>query len=46
MGSAHPDKLLVVGHGDATHGTVVMVLDTGRELGMDQVRLTMQDEAE
>jgi biopolymer transport protein ExbD len=46
LASAHPEKLLVVGHGDATHGTVVMVLDAGRELGMDQVRLTMQDEAE
>jgi biopolymer transport protein ExbD len=46
LSSAHPEKLLVVGHGDATHGTVVMVLDTGRELGMDQVKLTMQDEAE
>jgi biopolymer transport protein ExbD/DNA-directed RNA polymerase subunit RPC12/RpoP len=45
-GAAHPEKLLVVGHGDATHGTVVMVLDAGRELGMDQVRLTMQDEPE
>lgn len=44
LGSAHPEKLLVVGHGDATHGTVVMVLDAGRELGMEQVRLTMQDE--
>lgn len=43
-GSAHPDKLLVIGHGDATHGTVVMVLDAGRDLGMDQVRLTVQDE--
>ena len=46
LGSAHPEKLLVVGHGDATHGTVVMVLDAGRELGMDQVKLTVQDEAE
>jgi biopolymer transport protein ExbD len=44
MGSAHPDKLLVIGHGDATHGSVVMVLDAGRDLGMDQVRLTVQDE--
>jgi biopolymer transport protein ExbD/DNA-directed RNA polymerase subunit RPC12/RpoP len=44
--AAHPEKLLVVGHGDATHGTVVMVLDAGRELGMDQVRLTVQDEAD
>ena len=46
LGAAHPEKLLVVGHGDATHGTVVMVLDAGRELGMDQVRLTVQDEAD
>jgi len=46
LSSAHPEKLLVVGHGDATHGTVVMVLDTGRELGMDQVKLTTQDQEE
>jgi biopolymer transport protein ExbD len=46
LSSAHPEKLLVVGHGDATHGTVVMVLDAGRELGMDQVKLTVKDEEE
>ena len=44
--ASRPDKMLVVGHGDASHGTVVMVLDTGRDLGMDQVRLAVQDERE
>ncbi len=41
-----PDKMLVVGHGEATHGTAVMVLDTGREVGIEQVRLAVADEAE
>jgi biopolymer transport protein ExbD len=41
-----PDKMLVVGHSEATHGTAVMVLDTGREVGIEQVRLAVADEAE
>jgi len=41
-----PDKMLVVGHGDATHGTTVMVLDTGRDVGIEQVRLAVADEIE
>jgi biopolymer transport protein ExbD len=41
-----PDKMLVVGHGEATHGTAVMVLDTGREVGIEQVRLAVADESE
>jgi len=41
-----PDKMLVVGHGEATHGTAVMVLDTGRDVGIEQVRLAVADEIE
>jgi biopolymer transport protein ExbD len=41
-----PDKMLVVGHGDATHGTAVMIMDTGREAGIEHVRLAVADEAE
>ena len=41
-----PDKMLVVGHGDATHGTAVMVLDAGRDVGIEQVRLAVADEVE
>jgi biopolymer transport protein ExbD len=41
-----PEKLLVVGHGDATHGTAVMVMDTGRDAGIESVRLAVADEAE
>jgi biopolymer transport protein ExbD len=35
--------LLVVGHGDATHGTTVAVLDAGYEAGMERVRLAVSD---
>ena len=41
-----PDKMLVVGHGEATHGTTVMVLDAGRDVGIEQVRLAVADEIE
>lgn len=41
-----PDKLLVVGHGDASHGTAVMVLDAGHEAGMERVRMSIQSDAE
>ncbi|MBI3861423.1 MAG: biopolymer transporter ExbD [Planctomycetia bacterium] len=44
--ASRPEKLLVIGHGDATHGTAVMILDAGRELGMEHVKLTVQDEEE
>ncbi|MBS0264312.1 MAG: biopolymer transporter ExbD [Planctomycetes bacterium] len=45
-GAARPEKLMVIGHGEATHGTAVMIMDAGRELGMDQVKLSVQDEEE
>jgi biopolymer transport protein ExbD len=41
---SRPDKMLVVGHGEATHGTAVMVLDAGRDVGIEQVRLAVADE--
>jgi len=44
LGAGRPDKMLVVGHGDASHGTVVMVLDAGRDVGIEQVRLAVADE--
>lgn len=36
--------LLVVGHGLATHGTAVAVLDAGYDAGMEKVRLAVADE--
>ncbi len=38
------NKLLVLGSGDAQHGTVVMVLDVGNDVGMEEVRLAVSDE--
>jgi biopolymer transport protein ExbD len=46
LGAARPEKLMVIGHGDATHGTAVMIMDAGRELGIDQVKLSVRDEEE
>ena len=43
---SRPDKLVVIGHGDATHGTAVMIMDTGREVGIENVRLAVTDESE
>lgn len=45
-GSRRADSLLVQAHGDAQHGTTVMVLDSGHEAGMEHVRLAIQDEAD
>jgi biopolymer transport protein ExbD len=46
LGASRPEKLMVIGHGEATHGTAVMILDAGRELGMEHVKLSVQDEEE
>lgn len=43
---SRPEKMLVIGHSEATHGTAVMVLDAGREVGIQQVRLAVADESE
>lgn len=45
-GPGRPDKLLVIGHSDATHGTTVLVLDAGHEVGMESVRLAVRDETD
>jgi biopolymer transport protein ExbD len=37
-------KMLVVGHGDAHHGTVVTVLDAGRDVGIADIRLALSEE--
>lgn len=39
-----PEKIVVLGNGNATHGTTVMCLDCVREIGVEQVQLAMQDE--
>lgn len=44
--SPRPTKMLVVGSGEATHGTAVMVLDAGHQAGLEQVRLSVSDEAD
>ena len=45
-GPGNPDELLIVGSGDATHGTAVMVHDSGNEAGMSAIRLAIQEKAE
>jgi biopolymer transport protein ExbD len=45
-GPGRPEKLLVVGSGDASHGTTVMVLDAGHDVGMESVKLAVRDEVE
>ena len=44
----HPNKLLVVGDGEASHGTMVSVLDAGHDAGLERVRMAIsgQDEEE
>ena len=43
-GSA-PTRMLVLGNGEAKHGTVVMVLDAGSDAGMEEVQLAVDDES-
>lgn len=38
------NKLLVQAHGDAQYSTVVMVLDSGNDVGMEEVRLAVVDD--
>ncbi|MSR56373.1 MAG: hypothetical protein EXS05_01710 [Planctomycetaceae bacterium] len=45
-GPGRPEKLLVLGSGDASHGAAVLVLDAGHEVEMEQVRLAIRDETE
>ena len=41
-----PSSLLVLANGDCHHETVVMVLDAGNAVGMENVRLATGDEAD
>jgi biopolymer transport protein ExbD len=45
-GPGRPDQMLVLGSGDATHGTAVMVLDAGHEVGLERVRMAIQEDVE
>jgi len=40
-----PSKMLVLGNGEAKHGTVVMVLDAGVDAGMEEMQLAIDDES-
>ncbi len=39
-----PTRLLVVAHGSAVHGRVVMVMDAGTDVGMEDVKLVTVEE--
>jgi biopolymer transport protein ExbD/DNA-directed RNA polymerase subunit RPC12/RpoP len=39
-----PHRMLVLGNGDARHATVVRVLDAGNEVGLEDVRLALEEE--
>lgn len=40
-----PTGMLVTGHPDASHGTLVMVLDAGADAGMQDLRFTVAEDA-
>lgn len=44
--SRPPNSLMVMASGNALHETVVLVLDAGSEVGMENVRLSTQDDEE
>ncbi len=44
-GSSTTNRMLVLGNGEAKHGTVVMVLDAGSDAGMEDVQLAVDDES-
>lgn len=46
VSAAPPSSLLVVADSESKHKTVVMALDVGREVGMENVRLATVDEEE
>jgi biopolymer transport protein ExbD len=37
--------MLVLGSGEAKHGTVVMVLDAGNDAGMEELQLALDEES-
>ena len=44
--SGGANKLLVMAHGDAMHEKVVMAMDAGTEVGMEDVKLvTVEDDS-
>lgn len=45
-GRDRPNVLIVIGSGDATHGTLVSVLDSSQELGFEKIKLSVVDEPE
>ncbi|HEY4261397.1 MAG TPA: biopolymer transporter ExbD [Schlesneria sp.] len=45
-GRDRPSVLVVIGSGDATHGTLVSVLDSSQELGFEKIKLSVVDEPE
>ena len=45
-GLGRPTVLMVIGSGDATHGTLVSVLDSGQELGFERIKLSVTEENE
>ena len=42
----NPSKMLVVGDGDATHGTMVEVLDAGHDAGIELVRIAIDSQGD
>lgn len=42
----HPNKMLVVGDGDATNGTMVEVLDAGHDAGIEMVRISIDSQGD
>ena len=44
-GASGPGRMLVLGNSEAKHGTVVMVLDAGSDVGMEDVQLAVDDES-
>lgn len=40
-----PNGLLVVGHADASHGAAVQVFDAASDVGMENVRLSVEDDS-
>jgi biopolymer transport protein ExbD len=45
QGASAPNRLLVLGNSEAKSGTVVMVLDAGSDVGMEEVQLAIDDES-
>ncbi len=43
--AAGPNRLLVLANGDAHHGRAVMVMDAGREAGIEDIRLAVEEDS-